>query len=228
MAFNGLLSKAIEAGTPQTGLVLSYKPRFHISSKRAEEFGMSYSLEKGDFVIMRNRNGIIEYSNAKNLTYDMLLSVYDFNSGMTAIARFEVFGQSILSQFNTFIKSLKKPNLEARIIGLQSTSPTTEVRKSLDMINRFGISLNEVDLFGENMRHISIESKRGMSMDLLLLNRVYRPGELKNTQTYEQFKRGELPETVQPKAMPQPNVEKPVVEPSQKIDKPPVVQPSQS
>jgi hypothetical protein len=45
----------------------------------------------------------------------------------------------------------------------------------------------EVDLFGEEKRHIVMDMKTGLSYDLLLENRIYRPGELKNDEKEEDF-----------------------------------------
>ena len=215
MAFNGKLAEAL--GKPAQGrLSLAYKPRFHISKARADEFGMSRHLSIGDSVITHAHEGRVDYINASNLTYDMLLSIYDFNTGRIAIARFEKFTDSTKSHMQGFVRSLKNPSLEARMIGFQDGHGLEEASKVLDFINMNSISLNEADLFGTDIRHISMETKRGMSMDLLLLDRVYRPGELRNPQTYEQFLRGEMPS-----AAPQPQgantaAEKPAVEPSQK------------
>ncbi len=229
MAFNGKLAEAL--GKPVQGRIsLAYKPRFHISKARADEFGMSRHLSMGDSAITHAREGRVDYINASNLTYDMLLSLYDFNSGRIAVARFDRFTEAIRSHMQGFVKSLKNPNLEARVLGLQDGHGSEDALKVLGFINSNAIALNEADLFGTDIRHISFETKRGMSMDLLLLDRVYRPGELRNPQTYEQFLRGELPQ-----AAPQPQgastaAEKPAVEPTPKqpLKSPQVAQPTPS
>ena len=177
---------------------------------------MSRHLSVGDSAVTHAREGRVDYINASNLTYDMLLSIYDFNSGRIAVARFDRFTDAIKSHMQSFVRSFKNPNLEARMIGLQDGHGLDDASKALGFINKNAISLNEADLFGTDIRHISIETKRGMSMDLLLLDRVYRPGELKNPQTYEQFLRGEMPA-----AAPQPSgvsttAEKPAVAPTVK------------
>ena len=177
---------------------------------------MSRHLSIGDSAVAHAREDRVDYINVSNLTYDMLLSIYDFNSGRIAVARFDRFSDETRSHMQGFVRSLKKPNLEARMIGLQDGHGLDDASKALDFINKNAISLNEADLFGTDIRHISIETKRGMSMDLLLLDRVYRPGELKNAQTYEQFLRGEMPP-----APPQPGnvsatAEKPAVAPTAK------------
>ena len=191
---------------------------------------MSRHLSVGDSAVTHAREGRVDYINASNLTYDMLLSIYDFNSGRIAVARFDRFTDAIKSHMQSFVRSFKNPNLEARMIGLQDGHGLDDASKALDFINKNAISLNEADLFGTDIRHISIETKRGMSMDLLLLDRVYRPGELRNPQTYEQFLRGELPQ-----AAPQPQgastaAEKPAVEPTPKqpFKSPRVAQPTPS
>ena len=191
---------------------------------------MSRHLSIGDSAVTHAREDRVDYINASNLTYDMLFSIYDFNSGRIAVARFDRFTDETRQHMQGFVRSLKSPNLEARMIGLQDGHGSEEASKVLDFINKNSISLNEADLFGTEIRHVSIETKRGMTMDLLLLDRVYRPGELRNPQTYEQFLRGELPQ-----AAPQPQgastaAEKPAVEPTPKqpFKSPRVAQPTPS
>ena len=43
-------------------------------------------------------------------------------------------------------------------------------------------------MFGTDARHVAIYLKTGASYNLLLLNRIYRPGELKNQQAYDEFR----------------------------------------
>ena len=45
----------------------------------------------------------------------------------------------------------------------------------------------EIDMFGEEKRHMAIDMKTGLSYDLLLENRIYRPGELKNDEKEDDF-----------------------------------------
>ena len=47
----------------------------------------------------------------------------------------------------------------------------------------------EADLFGSDRRNIAIDLKTGTSFNMLTENRLYKPGELANTTTEEQFAR---------------------------------------
>ena len=90
--------------------------------------------------------------------------------------------QKIIAQ----IKRIKNPNLEMRVIGLQDSN--TELLGAVDRLNNaFNPNLMEVDLFGNEMRHIVFDMKLGMSFNLLLLNRIYGPHELVNAMTIEEF-----------------------------------------
>ena len=51
----------------------------------------------------------------------------------------------------------------------------------------------EIDLFGTDKRHIALDLKTGTSYDLFLENRIYRPGELANSEKEEDFQRSVPP-----------------------------------
>ncbi|MCL4404741.1 hypothetical protein M1583_02000, partial [Candidatus Marsarchaeota archaeon] len=52
-----------------------------------------------------------------------------------------------------------------------------------------GIPLVEADLFGNEVRHIAFDAKQGMSFNVLVNNMNYKPGELVNKMTIDQFER---------------------------------------
>ena len=128
------------------------------------------------------------YIIANNITFDMLISLYDVNSTKTFACR--AFGNSVGAQASVaikkFIAGLKKPNLELRCIGFQDESlGASNMVSELHQMTK--ASLTEVDLFGNQMRHICIDMKTGLTYDLLLENRRYRAGELINKTTRQEF-----------------------------------------
>ncbi len=118
------------------------------------------------------------YVTVKDLTYDLLLTVYDVNTRSTMAARItRELGKNDWERLLSPVKKVRHPNFEMRIIGLQNNfvAPLS----GLDMFYKvLGGMLMEVDLFGNNVRHIAFDTKTGMPYDLLLENRLYRPGEL--------------------------------------------------
>ena len=130
------------------------------------------------------------YIAAMNITYDTLFSVFDVDSRTLFAWRFFKL-VTIDRELRKFIDSAKKArfhNMEARIIGMQNRQ---DFRYTAETLCRFasdnGIRLSEVELFGGNARHIAIDAKLGTSFDVLGEDRVYRPGELVNNATLEQF-----------------------------------------
>jgi len=100
-----------------------------------------------------------------------------------------------------FINSLKKdkPNLEARIIGMQKNQDFYFILNQIfDFLISNKIRLVEVDLFGDNTRHIAIDTKLGTSYNVLMEDRIYRPGELVNSTTVENFERTFKPGDILP------------------------------
>ena len=48
-------------------------------------------------------------------------------------------------------------------------------------------SLVEVDLFGNEVRHVAIDLKTGLSYNVLIKNIIYKPGELINNLSFDDF-----------------------------------------
>ena len=82
------------------------------------------------------------------------------------------------------------PDMEARIIGLQDGEEHGFLKDLLGFLSKHRIRLAEADLFGERIRHIAIDLKTGMSYNILLDDRIYKPSELVNRMTVEDFQRG--------------------------------------
>ncbi|EQD80629.1 hypothetical protein B1A_00688 [mine drainage metagenome] len=83
----------------------------------------------------------------------------------------------------------KGSNLEARVIGMQNGSDSAMLKPLLEFLRKQEIPIVEADLFGNETRHIAIDSKQGMSFSILVNNINYRPGELISKLTMDQFRR---------------------------------------
>ena len=141
---------------------------------------------------------MLEYSEeqryviAKDITFDMLFTFYDVNTRNAAVIRCSsLLGNDGLAPIRGFFSKLRRPNIELRAIGLQSEKP--EGIRELEMLRKaVGGHFIEIDILGNETRHIALDLKTGMSYSLLLLNRIYRPGELNNHTKAEDFQLLEL------------------------------------
>jgi hypothetical protein len=168
------------------------KSRLYITSR--ERIGLSLStVEKYGFVLGMNQGTVRRFTDefryilVKDLTHDILVSLYDVNTTHTFIIRFsDVLGDPVSRKFREGAIRLKKPNFEMRVIGAQDK----EIGLLAAAERLHGVAkpaLMEVDLFGNEARHIIFDTKLGMFFNLLLLNRVYRPHELANTLSLDDF-----------------------------------------
>lgn len=121
------------------------------------------------------------YILAKDISFDLLVTAYDVNSRWTFAARVtQKLDPAQWKKLFGILGKVRPSNFEFRLIGMQNG-----YRAGLEGVEllhkRTSGVLAEADLFGTDTRHIAIDTKTGVSYNLLLLNRVYRPGELKNT-----------------------------------------------
>ena len=63
----------------------------------------------------------------------------------------------------------------------------------MEFAHALRIPIFEADLFGNSTRHIAIDIYSGMSFNVLLEDKLYKPGELVNNMTREQFERAIMP-----------------------------------
>jgi hypothetical protein len=157
-------------------MLLSTGERKHTSLNMIKD--RSRELEPARMLAQAYSDGT-RYILAQDLTFDMVVSVYDVNSRSMIAAR--VSREPKLKDWEAMAKrlsTLKKPNLEVRIIGLQNGS--SEMTQIIEELHRHVESgrLMEMDLFGTGIRHIAFDIKTGVSYNVLLLNRLYRAGEL--------------------------------------------------
>lgn len=193
MSFEGIFGRDVALGDLGKDRYLRcYRERTHISNAVLDTYSNAIQLAVGRFHKGAYQNASdVRYIAATNMSYDLLTTVYDVNTKSILACRTFGFDESARVLISKYINSLKKsrPNLEVRLIGLQSRQNADYLGKIADLMNKTGAKLVEVDLFGDNTRHIAIDKKLGTSHDVLLENRLYRAGELTNMTTLEQFER---------------------------------------
>ncbi len=171
--------------------VRSFKARPHISKSKVDMSGGPVYLDVGQWWSQFDYNELkARYVSAVSITYDVFISIYEVNSRSEFAARFVDFTPGLKYEMDGFIRKTRMPNLEARIIGLQNKSGPSPVVHLAEWLSERSVPVYEVDLFGTAVRHIAIDLHTGMSFDVLMENRLYKPGELENTLTLEQFQRG--------------------------------------
>ncbi len=128
------------------------------------------------------------YIISDNVTFDIMVSIYDINSTNALVFRTAKnhIEKPLQITINKFVKGIKKPNFELRCIGLQNGSKDAANTVS-EMHNIVKGSIAEIDLFGSETRHICIDLKTGLTYNLLLENRRYRAAELTNKMTRSEF-----------------------------------------
>ncbi len=190
MSFEDVLSAKIsDKSVAQKQLILAFKERPHVSKSKIDANEDSKYLNVGESASTVYGETSQRYISAQNLTYDLIFSIYDVNSSALFCARAYKTMLPLKPKIASFLKSLHGPHLEARLIGLQNNQDIEILGEIMNMQKKYKIPLFEVDLFGNATRNIALDSKVGMSFDILLGDRLYRPGELLNKTTLEQFER---------------------------------------
>ncbi len=174
-------------------LYISERPRIHVSLSTVEGKAVELQINKS---IMTSYEESKRYVIAKEISFDLLVSLYDVNT--SSLFAFRATKEEPLEKpIKQFVRKLKRPNLELRAIGMQNKTKeySTQIANMIDSIyeitrkaTKDRVFLTEVDLFGTQERNIAIDTKLGMTFDILLLNRLYRPGELSNKISVEHFR----------------------------------------
>lgn len=159
-------------------LYLTSRDRIQLSLSSVERYGIQLYMNQG---ISKKFSEEIRYVVTRDLTHDVFVSIYDVNTTNSTLLRFsEVLSNSAVKKIAARVKKTKNPNLEMRVIGAQDKE--LELTSSFEKLySALKPNLVEIDLFGGETRHIVFDLKLGMSFNLLLLNRIYRPHELATT-----------------------------------------------
>ena len=181
---------AMDLGLGEERLFLGTAERKNASLNAVR--GFSRDLDINEAFVQRH-DPHRRYIIAIGITHDFLLCAYNVDNGDVFAARISRLPDKKGWRFlNSKLAGMRARNLELRIIGLQNSG--TDVVGGLQAELKVRGRLVEADLFGINMRNIAIDTKTGMTYNMLLLNRIYRAGELANTVSKEDFeaKLGEL------------------------------------
>ena len=139
--------------------------------------------------VFQKYNESRRYIMIKDMTYDLMFTAYDINSRAVFAARItENIDERDWSRIVSLLRRIRNPNLEFRFIGLQNGYADclgVADRAARRLRGRFA----EFDLFGTSTRHIALDTKTGVPYDLLLLDRIYRAGELACQVKLEDFKK---------------------------------------
>ena len=131
----------------------------------------------------------LRYIIAKNVTYELFVSIYNVNSGGAIVLRptWPLDSREVQKIKDT-IRKFDRPNLEMRFMGMQNGDAS--LMKVVDELhNEIKADMIEMDFFGKSARHIALDLKTGMSYDVLLFDREYRAEELVTSEKPEDFKR---------------------------------------
>ena len=190
VAFSEILGKLLKEQGSKAKVDLSYRERRHISKVKMDQYEEVKYVKVGSngetgFKVPFSERYIV----ALNITYSLIASLYDVNS--SRLVAFNVFEnpEACIKGFSAFISKTKRGNIEARLIGMQNGQDTAMLDQIASFISKRRIPLVEADLFGNETRHIALDSKQGMSFTVLVNNINYRPGELVSKLTMDQFRR---------------------------------------
>ncbi|MEM0154424.1 MAG: hypothetical protein QW814_01140 [Methanothrix sp.] len=190
VVFSEMLRNLLKDNGSKEKIDLSYRERRHISKAKMDQYEDVKYVEVGssgetDFKVPFNER----YIASLDVTYSLLASLYDVNSSRLVL--FNVFEntEACIKGLSSFASRSKRGNLEARLIGMQNGQDTAMLDPIVSYIIKHKIPLVEASLFGNETRHIAIDSKQGMSFTVLINNVNYRPGELVSKMTMDQFRR---------------------------------------
>ncbi len=189
MSFNGILAKSLESpDCSKAAAVLTYRARRHISKGKLDSIEDVKYVNVGSSAYTDYRIPLEpRYMAAVGITYSIFFSIFDINS--SKLMAFNAYGDpsKSLREASALIKGIKRPNLEARIFGMQNGQSTEGLKAIISFLSKHSISISEADIFGNEVRHIALDANLGMSFNVLTEDRNYRPGELISKMTEEQF-----------------------------------------
>ncbi len=181
---------AMNLGLGEDRLFLGTAERKNASLNAVQ--GFSRNLDINEAFVQRH-DPRKRYIIAIGITHDLLLCAYNVDNGDALAARISRLpDKKGWNTLNSKLTGMKAQNLELRLIGMQNSG--TDAIRGLQVELKVRGRLVEVDLFGTNMRNVALDTKTGMTYNMLLLNRIYRAGELTNTVSRADFeaKLGEL------------------------------------
>ncbi len=166
----------------------TYLPSHRANSSFSSISALSREINIGELFLEKNS---IErrYVLAHDLTYDLFVSLYSVSNRVGVFFRIST---PITKKEESLVRKayakLDNKHIEARLIGMQSKQGNfKELINSVLFLGKLRNSLVEVDLFGNEVRHVAIDLKTGLSYNILMNDVIYKPGELANTLSFDKF-----------------------------------------
>ena len=168
----------------------NFKERQNVSKSRLDGDAGCVFLDPGDIYQYKYDNKLgARYVACMDMSYDLVLSVFDVNGGTILVHRFYEFGKESRDAMDSHLRKMPLSNVEARIAGMQNNQYFKALIASFLYLKERKLPLYEIDLFGGDTRNVAFDIKTGLSLDVLALSRPYKPGELATKKTVEQFER---------------------------------------
>lgn len=182
MSFEYAVSQALLGDKPgESRIHISSKDRPNMSLSKLQEGNNNIEIKSGevkrlDYESWHNARFLF----AKGIESDALLTFFEVNnSKLVAFRGLDLDYKSAAAIRSEVRKILSpKPNLESRIIGFSNGTNIQYLRDMLNLSRELKAKLVESDTFGNELRHVAIDSRFGISYNVLLENRPYRAGEL--------------------------------------------------
>ncbi len=162
----------------------TYKERPHISKYRLETNENSNYININEKILINYSTKLSKtYIAAINIVNDLFVTLYSINSRNMFVFRLDLNNNNNnIKEFEQYLNKNKHNNLELRLFGFQNADINNNafmvLNKLADIAIKYAIPISEIDLFGNEIRHIAIDLKIGSTFNILLENRLYRPGEL--------------------------------------------------
>lgn len=190
MSFESVLSVDMKKpGFGSKAYVLTFKDflavtRNNISREKVDRYGAALYNKPGEFHSTFYKDELaVRYIAQTDVADEIVMSIYEVSTMSLCAARFAAWNTDVESAFAKFMALFKDPknrNFEVRVIGLQDNQKYGALYDILRFSASRKLPILEVDLFGGNIRHVALDAKTGMSYNMLLENRLYKPGELAN------------------------------------------------
>ncbi len=182
--WNPYVSESSKSTFGSERMQLKTGQRWHTSLAMVEQASSELSPNS---VLHARYSDSSRYVIAKNITFDVFVSLYDVDRRIALFLRpTSLVSESEIRKTAGMVRKERMGNIEVRLIGLQNWR--TEIARNLIEFSKISDSkLAEADIFGNNVRNIVLDLKTGESYDLLLQNRIYAPTELINNTQLDEF-----------------------------------------
>ncbi|MGC8572259.1 MAG: hypothetical protein ACP5LH_03200 [Candidatus Micrarchaeia archaeon] len=184
MSFNKILKNLKFENTSR--FILSFNERHQISKSLLDKDDAVY-IKTEEFKILKYDILGPRYAAFTSLSYDAALTLY--NVDKKELIALRLYNNYLL--LNNIISYLKKNKIdgsaEARLFGFNTNLDNKFISATINLVRKNEIEFYEVDILGNEIRNIALDLKTGQTFNILMNNRLYKPGELINKQTLEEF-----------------------------------------